>query len=227
MSQPHPPYGRQPYQPHQRVAPPPAIPPYSSGGPSYGPDYGPARYPQTYGPPAHPEAGSDYQAVEFDHPPAPILRRAGARLIDGGLLGIFGFAVVLPIMIGVLGVEEPAADVRQTGGGWSPSTAFAWFLVVAGLPFAYEAVQLALWGRTFGKRVLGLRVVAVDPPGEDLSVGKAVVRAAINNVGYLFGCGVGTLMAYLWAIWDAPLHQAVHDRLAGTVVIDDRVEYED
>jgi hypothetical protein len=33
-------------------------------------------------------------------------------------------------------------------------------------------------------------------------------------------------MAYLWAIWDEPLHQALHDRLAGTVVVDDR-EYED
>jgi hypothetical protein len=43
---------------------------------------------------------------------------------------------------------------------------------------------------------------------------------------YLFGCGVGTLMAYLWAIWDEPLHQAPHDRLTGTVVVDDR-EYED
>jgi hypothetical protein len=55
---------------------------------------------------------------------------------------------------------------------------------------------------------------------------QAVGRAAVNNVLYLFGCGVGTLMAYLWAIWDEPLHQAPHDRLTGTVVVDDR-EYED
>jgi hypothetical protein len=32
-------------------------------------------------------------------------------------------------------------------------------------------------------------------------------------------------VCYLWAIWDQPLHQAVHDRFAGTVVIDDRAEY--
>jgi acetoin utilization protein AcuB len=27
----------------------------------------------------------------------------------------------------------------------------------------------------------------------------------------------GALMAYLWAIWDQPMHQALHDRFAGTL----------
>jgi hypothetical protein len=32
-------------------------------------------------------------------------------------------------------------------------------------------------------------------------------------------------MAYLWAIWDQPLHQSIHDRFSGTLVIDERDGY--
>lgn len=155
---------------------------------------------------------------------APIARRAGARLIDAGLLGVVGFALILPFMIAAVGLDEPGTHVKETGGVWSGVSVFGWILVLGIVPFAYEAVQLALWGQTLGKRVLGLRVL--DETGAPLTPGRAVGRAAVNNLVYLFGCGVGTLMAYLWAIWDRPLHQALHDRLAATVVVDDR-EYVD
>ncbi|MCW2858648.1 MAG: domain containing protein [Actinoallomurus sp.] len=153
---------------------------------------------------------------------APILRRAGARVIDAGLLGIVGFAVILPFMVAAVGLDEPGSHGKG-GGVWSGPALFGWVLVVAVLPFAYEALQLALWGQTLGKRIVGLRVLSEN--GEPMRPSQAVGRAAVNNVLYVFGCGVGTLMAYLWAIWDEPLHQGLHDRLAGTVVVDDR-EYE-
>src|SRR5205823_2856366 len=97
-----------------------------------------------------------------------------------------------------------------------------------------------------GKRFLTLRVVSVDPPGDRIGVTKAVWRAGINNIGYqlpifffllvgvtvfeyalagMFFAAVGVLMSYLWAIWDQPLHQSIHDRFAATVVVDER-EYE-
>jgi uncharacterized RDD family membrane protein YckC len=153
---------------------------------------------------------------------APVMRRAGARVIDAGLLGIVGFALILPFMVAAVGLNEPGnhANSDEGGGVWSGPALFGWILVVAVLPFAYEAVQLALWGQTLGKRILGLRVLAES--GEPMQPAQAVGRAAVNNVLYIFGCGVGTVMAYLWAIWDEPLHQALHDRLAGTVVVDDR-----
>ncbi|MCO6004328.1 RDD family protein [Actinoallomurus purpureus] len=151
---------------------------------------------------------------------APIARRAGARLIDAGLLGVVGFAVILPFMIAAVGLNEPGSHVKNGGGIWSGTAIIGWILVLAILPFAYEAVQLALWGQTLGKRVLRLRVLTET--GEPLTPARAAARAAVNNVVYLFGCGVGTVMAYLWAIWDQPLHQGLHDRLAATVVVDDR-----
>jgi uncharacterized RDD family membrane protein YckC len=150
---------------------------------------------------------------------APVIRRAGARVIDAGLLGVVGFALIFPFMVAAVGLDE-AGDHGKDDAVWSGPALFGWVLVVALLPFAYEALQLALWGQTLGKRVLSLRVISEN--GEPMRPAQAVGRAAVNNVLYLLGCGVGTLMAYLWAIWDEPLHQALHDRLTGTVVVDDR-----
>jgi uncharacterized RDD family membrane protein YckC len=166
---------------------------------------------------------SHYDQPVAELPLAPISRRAGARVIDAGLLGIVGFALILPFMIAAVGLPEPGSHGKDASV-WSGPAVFGWILVVAILPFAYEAVQLALWGQTLGKRILGLRVLSENYA--PMTPVQAVGRAAVNNVLYIFGCGVGTVMAYLWAIWDEPLHQALHDRLASTVVVDDR-EYED
>jgi uncharacterized RDD family membrane protein YckC len=165
---------------------------------------------------------SHYEAPVGELALAPVIRRAGARVIDAGLLGIVGFALILPFMVAAVGLDEPGSHGKG-GGVWSGPALFGWLLIVAILPFAYEALQLALWGQTLGKRILGLRVLSES--GVPMAPAQAVGRAAVNNVLYLLGCGVGTLMAYLWAIWDQPLHQALHDRLVGTVVVDDR-EYE-
>jgi uncharacterized RDD family membrane protein YckC len=229
MSQPYdprwqggrPPQWQQPQQPQPRQWQQAPYPP----GPSYGGHGG-------YDPAA-------------DLPLAPILRRAGARLLDNALVAVFGFALVLPIAYGVIGLDAPGSKTETEGGVWNWPIIFTLFTVMAVLPFLYEAVQLSLWGHTLGKRMLGLSVVRVHPAGEPLTMSQAAWRAAINNIGYQLGLffflvlavmvweyaayglllvTFGMLMAYLWAIWDEPLHQAVHDRFAQTVVVDDRVE---
>ncbi|ACZ00006.1 MULTISPECIES: RDD family protein [Thermomonospora] len=189
-----------------------------------------------------------YQDSAVDLPQAPIHRRALARLMDNALVAVFGFALVLPIAFGVIGLDAPGSDTRTEGGVWNWPIIITLFVVLAILPFIYEAVQLSLWGHTLGKRVLGMSVVRADPLGDPMTVPQAVWRAAINNIGYQIGlffflilmvmvweyaayglllAAVGTLLAYLWAIWDEPLHQAVHDRFADTVVVDDRIVHED
>jgi uncharacterized RDD family membrane protein YckC len=219
----------------------------------YGGQYPPQRPGQPYGnqsygqqaPPPYDSYGGGYQGYEegpseaADLLLASIWRRAGARLADAGLTWAAGFAVVFPITLGAIGVEKG-------GDPWSTPILVTTFIVMSVLPFIYEAVLLTMSGQTFGKRLLGLRVVDVDPAGEPIGMAKAIWRSAINNVVYqlgiffflligvtvfeyallgMFFAAVGVLVSYLWAIWDQPLHQAVHDRFAGTVVIDDR-EYE-
>ncbi|MFG1998728.1 RDD family protein [Spirillospora sp. NPDC048911] len=188
----------------------------------------------------------DDTAEAAELPLAPIMRRAGARLIDYVLVAVFGFALVLPITLGVIGLDTPGDKANTEGGIWNWPIFFTLFTVLSVLPFIYEAVQLVMSGRTLGKRVLGLGVVQVRPAGEALTTYQAVWRAAINNVAYQIGVFVflalavmiwdyfaygmllvwaGTLMAYLWAIWDQPLRQSLHDRMAGTLVIDERGQY--
>ncbi|MDL4813833.1 RDD family protein [Actinomadura opuntiae] len=183
-----------------------------------------------------------------DMPLAPIVRRAGARLIDNALVAVFGFALVLPITIGAFGLGKPGSKTEDEGGIWNWPIIFTLFAVLSVLPFIYEAVQLSMWGRTFGKRFMGIGVVQARPAGNQLTTTQAVWRAAITHVVYQIGVffflvlavmvwqyfaygmvlvWAGALMAYLWAIWDQPLHQALHDRFADTLVIDERVGYDE
>jgi uncharacterized RDD family membrane protein YckC len=153
--------------------------------------------------------------------------------------------VIYPLVVGAFGLAKGAAD--QSGGTpWTTTALVTFFIVVSVLPFIYETTLLVMWGQTLGKRFVDLSVVDADPAGEPIEVQKAVRRAAVNNIGYqlpvfffillglrwepflfgLFPAWIGILLSYLWAIWDQPLRQSVHDRFAGTVVVDDR-EYAD
>lgn len=180
-------------------------------------------------------------------PLASIVRRAGARLIDNGLVAVFGFALVLPITVGAFGLGKAGSKTEDEGGVWNWPIIFTLFCVLSVLPLLYEAVQLSMSGRTLGKRIMGLGVVQA-PGGQPLTTTQAVWRAGIIHVGYQVGVffflviavmvwdyaaygmvlvWAGALMAYLWAIWDQPLHQALHDRFAGTLVVDERAGYDD
>lgn len=112
------------------------------------------------------------------------------------------------------GEEDPAAAAPEP-----PSTAFAWvrdFADEAGLIFGWGTIYLtlftALWkGRTPGKRLLDLRVVTLT--GEPLGLLRAFERAG----GYAAGFATGLFgFARVW--WD-PNRQAIHDKIAETVVV--------
>lgn len=136
---------------------------------------------------------------------------------------------------------------------------------VAGCLLAYEAVQLALWGRTPGKRFAGIEVVraedvraeaVLDRPDEDapppdireageLAEGARGGRAAPRaddpaRLGALRGAlraavyavpivarpvpVAGLLAGVFWVanaglLFEGRSRQALHDRLAGTVVV--------
>ena len=93
--------------------------------------------------------------------------------------------------------------------------------------FLYEVVQLAVWGRTAGKRLTGLQVISVT--GERPTAVQALIRAAIyalppaaRPVPIL-----NILAAIFWLAenglqFEGAYRQALHDRAAGTLVIDVR-----
>ena len=100
-------------------------------------------------------------------------------------------------------------------------------IAFAGVFLVYEAVQLAVWGRTVGKRLTGIRVVSAD--GRRLCVSQALVRSAIyalppaaRPVPVL-----NVLAGIFWLVeigllFEGVHRQALHDRAAGTLVVEAR-----
>ena len=85
---------------------------------------------------------------------------------------------------------------------------FGWFA----LYFAF--VMPRLNGRTVGKRMFGIRVLQLD--GSPMNWFEAFERAG----GYAAGVATG-LLGFAQVYWD-PNRQAIHDKIAGTVVVDER-----
>ena len=143
------------------------------------------------------------------------VRRVVAALID---------AVLVPAV--VLGTAELAwwtgalglAGVTEAGWvTWSRSYPLvAW--AVTGAAFAYHGVSAARWGRTVGKRAMGLAIVtddAGDRPGVALSLWRAAWSAAIFAPTIL----APAVVVVGWAGVSTASHRSLADRAAGTLVV--------
>ncbi len=115
--------------------------------------------------------------------------------------------------------QRQATIEAAAGGG-----ILGWFVDTLddlGLTFGWGALYFATllaWfqGRTPGKRLLGMRVIRLD--GEPITLFIAFERAG----GYAAGVATG-LLGFAQVLWD-PNRQAIHDKIAGTVVIMDGQE---
>ncbi len=79
------------------------------------------------------------------------------------------------------------------------------------LPFVYFVLFEGLWGGTFGKLLLGIRVKRKD--GGAISFVNAIIR----HVGRII-CSVTFGLGYLLAFFDGK-KQALHDKIANTLVL--------
>ncbi|XRQ06512.1 RDD family protein [Actinomadura welshii] len=140
-----------------------------------------------------------------------------ARIVDTLIVG-------LPVIIVVRGlVSGPAVDVVAPPA-------------LAGCMLLYESIQLALWGRTLGKRFAGIEVVVTAPTGDHpggeagasgpLGRPRAVLRAAVYSLPIAARPVpvLGALAGIFWVanaglLFEGTRRQALHDRLAGTVVV--------
>jgi uncharacterized RDD family membrane protein YckC len=169
------------------------------------------------------------------HPVARPERRLAARVIDG--LAVLGLNVIVngwfvyqwwqdvePYISEYLRRQQAGQSISniptpQRAGGLQ----FAILFIGVALWFAYEVPALASSGQTLGKRLLGLKVVRVEADAP-LGYGRAIRRW--NPIGLptlLWPCGIGFVLQFLDCLFVAidrsPLHQALHDRSAATVVV--------
>ena len=166
---------------------------------------------------------------------APLGARLLARLVD-----ILAVALLSTIVTGwfifqyVRDVAPVVSEVyhRQLAGepfnDVTQSDRSAWLQVVilvliAALWFAYEVPAIAGSGQTIGKRLLGIKVVGVDSD-QPIGFRRAIRRWNPLGLWVLLWscCGIGFLLQFiigLTPVFNWPLHQAIYDRTAGTVVV--------
>ena len=142
--------------------------------------------------------------VNFERLRAPFSLRCGALLID------------YIVVVGVLALTTLAARVfGESGRRGGALILTVGYLTTAGVAFLNFVVIANLSGRTLGKWVAGLRIERRD--GEALSVRRALLRHLVGYPLTLLTLGLG----FLFAAFD-PQGRALHDWLAGTVVVRSR-----
>lgn len=138
----------------------------------------------------------------------PALVGAPFALRCGGLIADYLLFVMLPVGFLLLSraYGNDGAGLLNSGLndiGWVTGTLIG-FVSVFLLPLAT--------GRTIGKMVTGLRVVSID--GSEPSVGRMLVRQIFVVVLFPLTFGV----SFFWSAL-SPKGRALHDYLAGTIVI--------
>ncbi|WP_217245802.1 RDD family protein [Streptomyces sp. AC602_WCS936] len=155
--------------------------------------------------------------------PAGLGKRLAARLIDTVVLGAVTAVAAVPLGLKAVDHVNGKIDEAKLSGEtvtvWlldgTTSTylgiVLAVLLVFGGL---YEALPTAKWGRTLGKKLLGLEVrdiEAHEPP----TLGAALRRWLVYSVPGLLAIG---LVGVVWCVFDRPWRQCWHDKAANTFV---------
>ncbi len=139
--------------------------------------------------------------------PAEVVgRRIGAALID--IVLIFVLFILLGLALGEGEASDGNASVTLEDGE---------FVLFLTLMLLYYFATEAAWGRTLGKRLLGLKVLRVDgsPAGAGAVAGRTVLRL-IDMLPAFYLLGFIVLLA-------TPRKQRIGDLAAGTTVARVRV----
>ncbi|WP_412077876.1 RDD family protein [Streptomyces xanthophaeus] len=150
--------------------------------------------------------------------PAGLPRRAVARLLDSLVLAAVAAGAAWPLLPAATAHVQAKVDAARGSGRattvWLVDATIVGHLgLVLGavLLFGvfYEALPTARWGRTPGKKLLGVRVLAtatLRPPTFGAALRRWLVYAFLGLPGSL------------WCLVDRPRRQAWHDKAAKTYV---------
>jgi uncharacterized RDD family membrane protein YckC len=165
--------------------------------------------------------------------PAPLAewwQRLVARIIDGVIIFIpylIITGIIGAILITRAGFDSVTGQVTLESGVFIAGL-FA-SVITGALMIAYEFLMLRQRGQTVGKIAMGIKVVPVGgtlAPGglpQDVAAKRAGVLYApqvlgwipvVKYLGWIFGA-----VNVLWFLWDKPLSQALHDKVANTIVV--------
>lgn len=158
--------------------------------------------------------------------PGALVRRFAARVLDTVLFCAVTAAAAVPLGTAAYHhIHTKVDDAKQTG-----ETVKVWLIdgttgaelaavlavaVLAGL--LLEVLPTAKWGRTLGKKLVGLRVLEVEsqlPPGFGPSLRRWLTHTVLDAL-------VIGVVGLAWCLFDRPWRQCWHDKAAGTFVAAD------
>jgi uncharacterized RDD family membrane protein YckC len=138
-------------------------------------------------------------------------RRISATLVDG--LIIFFLTGIVSVLLSIL---------IMIGSSYGDNEDLPFNLIFTGagvlISLLYYVGFWAKSGSTIAKDVLGIQIIGTD--GSIPSVGKALLR----YIGYIVSAVVLSL-GFLWVAFDER-RQGLHDKIAGTYVVDAGVAFE-
>ncbi|MGW3723685.1 RDD family protein [Streptomyces sp. NPDC000851] len=155
--------------------------------------------------------------------PAALGKRLAARLIDTVVIGAVTAVAAVPLGAQALDHIQGKIDEAKLSGRtvtvWlldGTTSTYLGIILAVLLLFGvlYEALPTAKWGRTLGKRLLGLEVRDIEAH-EAPSFGAALRRWLVYSVPGLLCVG---LIGVLWCLFDKPWRQCWHDKAAHTFV---------
>jgi uncharacterized RDD family membrane protein YckC len=196
-------------QPHDltKPAPPQFLPPTDAPGPPVAP------------PPPPPTSSFAAPAVSYEL--SGWWRRAGALLLDNLFVGVFLLAIA--VLAGLaFGFDRVFTEDEETGNA---AGILLWAGFSLGSTIAYYCLLMARNGarngQTWGRQITGIRAVWDD--GRPCTFSRALVRQIlVINILFeslmVFTLYIGTLLNYLWPLWDRE-NQALHDKIASTHVV--------
>lgn len=152
------------------------------------------------------------------HVSGPPLASFGARLIarviDYFLVAVTAFVFFLVMIIVVMILSGSTQLSDAIADAWALLFFFGWGTLI----FFYDWLYLTTWGRTLGKMLVGIKVVA-SADGSKLTQSQAMGRSALFGLPQTL-----PVLGNLFALGESlPIlgesRQALHDRGAGTKVI--------
>ncbi|CAL9452339.1 RDD family protein [Streptomyces sp. enrichment culture] len=155
--------------------------------------------------------------------PAALGRRLAARLLDTVVLGAVTAAAAVPLGAKALDHIDAKIEAARLSG----RTVTVWLIdgttsVHLGVVLAVlllggvllEVLPTVKWGRTLGKRLMGIEVRDIEAH-ESPEFGAALRRWLVYSVPGLLVVGV---VGVLWCLFDKPWRQCWHDKAAHTFV---------
>jgi uncharacterized RDD family membrane protein YckC len=120
--------------------------------------------------------------------------------------------------------REPLLQNLPQPGGQADALQVAIFIIGVALWFAYEVPGTANTGQTLGKRIMRIKVMRMEST-ERMGFGRSLRRWNLMGLPtFLWSCFcigfVLQLVDCVFPFFDRPLHQALHDKSAQTVVVE-------